>query len=99
MLHLLPILSFIFLFATCRTVLRDYKLLLAAFMFVCSFFIFVNFIYLPVQIALRRQQTCVYNFVSVAQWIAHQTSNLGVVGSSPTIDALFATTTLTSWGD
>jgi hypothetical protein len=27
--------------------------------------------------------------VSMAQWIAHQTSNLGVVGSSPTVDDLF----------
>ena len=27
--------------------------------------------------------------VSVAQWIAHRTSNPGVVGSSPIIDALF----------
>ena len=27
--------------------------------------------------------------VSVAQWIAHRTSNPGVVGSSPTVDALF----------
>jgi hypothetical protein len=25
----------------------------------------------------------------VAQWIAHRTSNPGVVGSSPTVDALF----------
>lgn len=29
------------------------------------------------------------NQVSVAQWIAHQTSNLGVVGSSPIVDGLF----------
>ena len=28
--------------------------------------------------------------VSVAQWIAHRTSNPGVVGSSPTVDAIFA---------
>jgi hypothetical protein len=28
------------------------------------------------------------NLVSVAQWIAHQTSNLGVVGSSPIVDDL-----------
>ena len=28
--------------------------------------------------------------VFVAQWTAHQTSNLGVVGSSPTGDAIFS---------
>lgn len=28
------------------------------------------------------------NRVFVAQWIAHQTSNLGVVGSSPTEDGI-----------
>ena len=26
----------------------------------------------------------------MAQWIAHRTSNPGVVGSSPTVDAIFA---------
>ena len=26
--------------------------------------------------------------VYVAQWITHQTSNLGIVGSSPTIDSI-----------
>ena len=28
--------------------------------------------------------------VYVAQWITHQTSNLGIVGSSPIIDSTFA---------
>ena len=28
--------------------------------------------------------------VSMAQWIAHRTSNPGVVGSSPTVDAIFS---------
>ena len=28
--------------------------------------------------------------VYVAQWITHQTSNLGIVGSSPIIDSLIA---------
>ena len=31
-----------------------------------------------------------YCLVIMAQWIAHRTSNPGVVGSSPTGDALFA---------
>ena len=35
------------------------------------------------------------NNVFVAQWIAHQTSNLGVVGSSPTVDFIFMTLKLT----
>ena len=30
-----------------------------------------------------------YCLVIMAQWIAHRTSNPGVVGSSPTVDALF----------